>query len=67
MYIHGRRRRNFIKTLTEYNKNYLHLTLRSYKPLMAVKNSEPLWLSFSYKFLTYMSYTLRTYEFIGFS
>jgi len=42
----GDKGRNFIKTLGEYNKNYLHLTLRIYKPLMYAKNSEPLWLSF---------------------
>jgi len=50
VYVHMRRGRNFIKTLREYNNNYLHLTLRSYKPLMAAKNSKPLWLSFSHEF-----------------
>ena len=44
--------RNFIRTLREYNKKYLHFTLKSYEPLMAAKNSEPLWLSFSHEFLT---------------
>jgi len=33
-YIYERRGENFIKILREYNKNYLHLKLRSHKPLM---------------------------------
>ena len=39
--------------------------LEDYKPLMAVKNSEPLWLSFSHESLTLMNYTLRNYKFIS--
>ena len=61
----GEGERNFIRTLGEYNKNYLHLTVRSYKVLIAAKNSAPLWLSFSHEFLTQMNYPVRNYKFIG--
>jgi len=36
-----------------------------YKPLMATKNNEPLWLSFSHESLTLRNYTLRNHKFIG--
>jgi len=36
-----REARNFIKTLGEYNKNYLHLTMRSYKPWWPSRTANP--------------------------
>ena len=36
MYVHGRRGRNFIKTLGEYNKNYLHTVTRHAEKFQAL-------------------------------